>query len=73
MFLLKPGVKRDAANGEFQSLVDQFAKETPRHFPEHFHVAVEGLNDHFVADIGGTLYVLLAAVALLLLIGCGNV
>lgn len=73
MILLKPGVTRAAANGEFQSFVDQFAKETPRHFPEHFHVAVEGLNDHFVADIGGTLYVLLGAVALLLLIGCGNV
>jgi putative ABC transport system permease protein len=73
MILLKPGVTPAAANGEFQSLVDQFAKETPRHFPEHFHVAIEGLNDHFVADIGGTLYVLLGAVALLLLIGCGNV
>src|SRR6516164_5060671 len=73
MILLKPGVTRAAANGEFQSLVDQFAKETPRHFPEHFHVAVEGLNDHFVTDIGGTLYVLLAAGTLLLLIGCGNV
>ena len=73
MIRLKPGVTRAAANGEFQSLVDQFARETPRHFPEHFHVAVEGLNDHFVADIGGTLYVLLGAVALLLLIGCGNV
>ena len=73
MIRLKPGVTRAAANGEFQSLVDQFAKETPRHFPEHFHVTVEGLNDHFVADIGGTLYVLLGAVALLLLIGCGNV
>jgi len=31
------------------------------------------MNDHFVTDIGGTLYLLLAAVALLLLIGCGNV
>jgi predicted permease len=36
-------------------------------------VAIEGLNDHFEAEIGGTLYLLLAAVALLLLIGCGNV
>src|SRR6202521_6051347 len=36
-------------------------------------MAIEGLNDHFVTDIGGTLYLLLAAVALLLLIGCGNV
>src|SRR5229473_791453 len=73
MIRLNPGVTRAAANAEFQSLVEQFAKETPSHFPEHFHVAIEGLNDHFVEDIGGTLYLLLAAVALLLLIGCGNV
>jgi putative ABC transport system permease protein len=73
MIRLKPRVSRAAANAEFQSLLEQFAKQTPTHFPEHFHVALEGLNDHFVADIGGTLYLLLAAVALLLLIGCGNV
>ncbi|HET8925868.1 MAG TPA: ABC transporter permease [Candidatus Acidoferrum sp.] len=73
MILLKPGVTRLAANAEFQSLLDQFAKQTPSHFPEHFHVAIEGLNDHFEAEIGGTLYLLLAAVVLLLLIGCGNV
>jgi putative ABC transport system permease protein len=73
MIRLKPGVTRAAANAEFQSLVEQFAKQTPTHFPEHFKVTIEGLNDHFIADIGGTLYLLLAAVALLLLIGCGNV
>src|SRR6266436_4861384 len=73
MIRLKPGVTRAAANAEFQSLVEQFAKQTPTHFPEHFRMAIEGLNDHFVTDIGGTLYLLLAAVALLLLIGCGNV
>jgi putative ABC transport system permease protein len=73
MIRLKPGVTRALANAEFQSLVEQFAKQTPAHFPEHFRVAIEGLNDHFVTDIGGTLYLLLAAVALLLLIGCGNV
>src|SRR5882762_10501215 len=73
MIRLKPGITRAAANAEFQSLLEQFVKQTPAHFPEHFHVAIEGLNDHFVADIGGTLYLLLAAVALLLLIGCGNV
>jgi putative ABC transport system permease protein len=73
MIRLKPGVSRAAANTEFQSLLEQFAKQTPTHFPEHFRMAIEGLNDHFVTDIGGTLYLLLAAVALLLLIGCGNV
>src|SRR6202158_1557674 len=73
MIRLEPGVTRTAANAEFQSLVEQFAKQTPTHFPEHFRVAIEGLNDHFVADIGGTLSLLISAVALLLLIGCGNV
>ena len=72
MVRLKPGVTRAAATAELQSLLEQFAKQTPSHFPEHFHVTLAGLNDHFVQRIGGTLYLLLAAVALLLLIGCGN-
>jgi len=71
---LKPGVSLAAANAEFQPLVDEFAKETPGHFPSGgFRVKIEGLNEHFVKDIGGSLYLLFAAVALLLLIGCGNV
>src|SRR5467141_3096863 len=73
MTRLKPGVSRAAANAEFQSLFEQFAKQTPTHFPEHFRVTLEGLNDQFVDRIGGTLILLLSAVALLLLIGCGNV
>ncbi len=73
MVRLKPGVTRAAANAELQSALEQFAKQTPSHFPEHFHLTLAGVNDHFVERIGGTLYLLLAAVALLLLIGCGNV
>lgn len=73
MTRLKPGVSRAAATAEIQSLVEQFAKQTPNHFPEHLKLTLAGLNDHFAARIGGTLYLLLAAVALLLLIGCGNV
>lgn len=73
MTRLKPEVSRAAANAEFQSLFEQFAKQTPTHFPEHFRVTLEGLNDQFVTRIGGTLFLLLAAVTLLLLIGCGNV
>ncbi len=73
MARLKPGVPRAAANAEIQSLLEQFAKQTPSHFPEHFRVTLEGLNDQFVDRIGGTLILLLSAVALLLVIGCGNV
>ena len=73
MVRLKPGVTRAAATAELQTLLEQFAKQTPSHFPEHFRVTLAGLNDHFVERIGGTLYLLLGAVGLLLLIGCGNV
>ena len=71
---LKPGVSREAANAELQSLMEQFAKETPTHFPsEAFRVKVQGLNERFVNELGNTLILLLGAVGLLLAIGCGNV
>ncbi len=71
---LKPGVTRAQADGALQPLIEQFAKETPRHFPPgavKLHVA--GINEDFVKQLGGTLYLLFGAVALLLVIGCGNV
>jgi predicted permease len=70
---LKSGVTRAAANAEFQIYLEQFAKETPKHFPEHFKSAIQGMNDHFLERLGGSLYLLFGAVVLLLLIGCGNV
>ena len=71
---LKPGVTHAMAEAALQPLIDQFAKETPTHFPtDHLKLRVVGLNDNFVHDLGGTLYLLLSAVALLLAIGCGNV
>ena len=71
---LKPGVSHEVADAEFQSLMEQFAKETPSHFPsEAFRVKVQGLNERFVKELGNTLILLLGAVGLLLAIGCGNV
>jgi predicted permease len=70
---LKPGITYAAANGELQPLLQEFAKEKPAQFPEHFRVAVKGLNDQFVERLGKTLFLLLGAVVLLLLIGCANV
>ena len=71
---LKPGVTHEMANAALSPLIDQFAKETPKHFPSsRFQFNVVGLNDNFVHDLGGTLYLLFTAVALLLAIGCGNV
>jgi predicted permease len=70
---LRKGVTHEAADAALQPLIDQFAKEMPKHFPEHFRVRVEGLNEWVVRSIAGTLYFLLGGVALLLAIGCGNV
>ena len=70
---LKPGVTHAAANAELQPLLEQFAKETPTHFPKQFHVRVKGLNDQFEERLGRQLYLMFGAVALLLLVGCANV
>jgi predicted permease len=71
---LKPGVSHAAASAALTPLIQQFAKETPKHFPTtQFQFHVVGLNEMFVKELGGTLYLLFSAVALLLAIGCGNV
>ena len=71
---LKPGVTREQADAALLPLFQQFAKDRPIGFPKgSFRMQVYGLNDNFLRDLGGTLYLLFSAVALLLLIGCGNV
>lgn len=71
---LRPGVSHEAANAALEPLLQQFEKETPKHFPSgNFRLHVVGLNEQFVQQLGGTLYLLFTAVALLLAIGCGNV
>lgn len=71
---LKPGIKSAQADAALQPLIAAFAKETPTHFPtDTLRLHVVSLNEDFIRQLGGTLYLLFGAVALLLLIGCGNV
>jgi predicted permease len=70
---LKPGVTQAAANAELQPLLEQFAKETPSHFPKKFRAHVRGINERYVEHLGRSLFLLFGSVALLLLIGCANV
>jgi predicted permease len=72
-FRLRPDATRAAVDATLEPLLQQFAREMPKHFPEQFHVQVEDLNAWVERSIGGTLYLLLGAVGLLLAIGCGNV
>lgn len=71
--LLRPDVSRAQANAVLQPMLERFALQTPKRFPEHFQVGVQGLNDWVVRSLGKTLYLLFGAVALFLGIGCGNV
>lgn len=69
---LKPGVSLAAANAEFQSFLNQFKQETPKHFPAAFYVSVQPIIEPYVHRTGRTLVLLFASVILLLLIGCAN-
>src|SRR5258706_5293589 len=44
-FRLRSGVSHQAVNAQLQPLLDQFARDMPKRFPEHFKVQVEGLNE----------------------------
>jgi predicted permease len=71
---LKPGISHAAAASALGPLMQQFAKQSPANFSQRpFRVTVAGLNDDFIQRLGGTLALLLSAVALLLAIGCSNV
>ncbi|HTB10384.1 MAG TPA: ABC transporter permease [Bryobacteraceae bacterium] len=70
---LRPGVTHAAADAELQPLLEQFAKETPTHFPKKFRVHIRGLVERYMERLGPPLYLLLGAVGLLLVIGCANV
>ncbi len=70
---LKPGITRAAAAAELEPLFQQFAKQTPTHFPKQYKLEVRNLSYYYMHELGGTLALLFGAVALLLAIGCGNV
>lgn len=70
---LWPGVTVEQANAELQPILEEFAKEDRARFPESFRVNLRSIVDIYARPLGATLYLLLGAVASLLLIGCANV
>jgi len=70
---LKPGVSKAQAAADATLLANHLAKINPQDYPAHFQVLVKRLGDTVVGRFESTLYTILAAVGLLLLIGCGNV
>ena len=61
------------AEAELQPLVEHLSQDRPAYFPAKFRVRLVGMIDYWRTQLGPILYLLLAAVASLLLIGCGNV
>jgi putative ABC transport system permease protein len=71
---LKPGVSVQAAGAELDAIAHRLQKASPRGtFPENFTVVSQTLLDSLIGGFKKTLYALLAAVFLLLLIACSNV
>src|SRR5208282_5948238 len=71
---LRPGVTVAQANAELQPLLEQFAKQTPTRYPaDTFRVNLRSIVEIYARPLGPILYLLLGAVASLLLIGCANV
>jgi predicted permease len=69
---LRPHVTLAAANSALEPIVRQFAKEDPKRFPDHWHLALQPIVVPFQQQTGRTLTLLLAGVVLLLIIGCAN-
>jgi predicted permease len=70
---LKPGVSRGQAVADLTVIANRLAKVYPKEYPKHFSVNIGSLTELVVGRFRTTLYIVLAAVGLLLLIGCGNV
>ena len=70
---MKPGLTAQAATPDLEIIARRLAKIYPKNYPKQFELRVQALVDNVVGKFRNTLYTLLAAVGLLLLIACANV
>jgi predicted permease len=70
---IKPGVSREQAAADFTVIAKQLAPQYPADYPKRFSIQIASLAELVVGQFRTTLFIVLAAVGLLLLIGCGNV
>ena len=69
---LKPGVTRERAQAELDAVAVRVRREYPKDVP-NLTYSMAPFQDRFVGDYRRRLLVLMAAVAVVLLIACGNV
>lgn len=70
---LKPGASIAQAAADLTAVVNRLAKIRPQDYPAQFQVFVEQIGHSVAGHFESTLYTVLVAVGLLLLIGCVNV
>ena len=71
---LKPGVSLQAASADLDEIAHRLHKIAPAgFFPEKFAIIPQYFVDNLIGNFKSTLYALLGAVLLLLLIACSNV
>jgi predicted permease len=70
---IRPGVTIAQANAHLQPVLEQFARQSPDRYPDRFRVTLRSITDMYAKPLEAKLYLLLGAVASLLLIGCANV
>jgi len=70
---LKPGVTVKEAEADFTVIANRLSQVYPKDYPKHFTVRLESLTNSVVGRFKATLFIVLGAVGLLVLIGCGNV
>jgi predicted permease len=70
--MLKPGVTLDQANAQLSLASQQFHRDYPTQNPK-MDFAVQPLRDSIVSGVRSSLFVLLGAVGMVLLIACANV
>ena len=69
----KPRVTLQQVTSDLDVIIRNLAKTYPNDFPKNFTVGSQTLTDDVVGQFRATLYTLLAAVSMLLLIACSNV
>jgi len=70
---LKPNVTTAQAQADVTVITKRLAKLYPQNYPTQFTVVMKHLGDSVIGRFRETLYIVLAAVGLLLLIACSNV
>jgi putative ABC transport system permease protein len=70
---LKPGLTLASAQPDVAILARHLAEVYPKNYPQKFEVQLRTLADNVVGQFRETLFTLLGAVGLLLLIACANV